>query len=145
METTPTIASLKNLRRWFTTGGLTDFSLDIHQGEHLVLLGPSGSGKTVLLEILAGFVTPERGTIEVDGHDVTSLPIQLRPFGLVFQDQLLFPHLSVAANLGYGPASRGWDRRRIRRHCRPGCRNRNLRDPADKTGLLFQPPGAGHR
>lgn len=113
MATAPPLIALRQLRRWFGSGGLLDFSLDIRPGEYVVLLGPSGSGKTVLLEVLAGFVTPESGSITVDGGEVTQLPIQRRPFGLVFQDQLLFPHLSVAANLGYGLVCRGQPRDRI--------------------------------
>lgn len=114
MEPSKKIACLKNLRRWFDTGGLADFSLNVQEGDYLVLLGPSGVGKTVLLEVLAGFLTPESGNIEVDGNDMTAAPIQSRPFSLVFQDQLLFPHLTVAANLGYGLSCRGWDKPRIR-------------------------------
>jgi molybdopterin-binding protein len=114
METTTTLASLRHLHRWFGSGGLSDFSLDIRQGEYLVLLGPSGCGKTVLLEILAGFVSPESGTILADGKEILGLPIQHRPFSLVFQDQLLFPHLSVRSNLGYGLVCRGFPTSRIR-------------------------------
>ena len=69
-------------------------------GSYVVLLGPSGSGKTTLLSILGGFLTPSAGTVLIDGTDVTDLPPARRPTATVFQDYALFPHLSVAGNVG---------------------------------------------
>ncbi len=77
-------------------------SLEVSEGETLVLLGPSGSGKTTLLRMIAGFETPDAGRIEVAGVEVTSLPPAKRRFGMVFQHYALFPHLSVAENVAFG-------------------------------------------
>ena len=76
--------------------------LDIQQGEFFTLLGASGSGKTTLLRMIAGFERPDAGRIELGGRDVTSLPPHLRDTNTVFQDYALFPHMTVAQNIGYG-------------------------------------------
>src|ERR1700682_2420624 len=76
--------------------------LDIQQGEFFTLLGASGSGKTTLLRMIAGFERPDAGRIELGGRDVTSLPPNMRDTNTVFQDYALFPHMSVAQNIGYG-------------------------------------------
>lgn len=86
---------------------LQDISLEVEQGEILVLLGPSGSGKTTLLRVIAGFELPDEGQILVAEQDVTPLPPERRNFGMVFQHYALFPHLSVAGNVGFGLESRG--------------------------------------
>jgi ABC-type Fe3+/spermidine/putrescine transport system ATPase subunit len=77
-------------------------SLDVARGELLALLGPSGSGKTTTLRLLAGFETPDAGTIVVDGEDVTREPPAARRFGMVFQHYALFPHLDVGENVAFG-------------------------------------------
>ena len=82
-------------------------SLTIPRGEITALLGPSGSGKTTTLRLLAGFETPDRGRIVVDGEDVTEHPAVSRRFGMVFQHYALFPHLDVGENVAFGLASRG--------------------------------------
>jgi putative spermidine/putrescine transport system ATP-binding protein len=79
-----------------------DLSLDIPQGEFLVLLGPSGCGKTTTLRMIAGFVEPTSGSVSLAGRDVTTLPPWKRNAGLVFQSYALFPHLSVRQNVGFG-------------------------------------------
>jgi putative spermidine/putrescine transport system ATP-binding protein len=79
-----------------------DLSLDIPQGEFLVLLGPSGCGKTTTLRMIAGFVEPTSGAITLGGRDVTTLPPWKRNTGLVFQSYALFPHLSVDENVAFG-------------------------------------------
>jgi putative spermidine/putrescine transport system ATP-binding protein len=76
--------------------------LVIEDGEFFTLLGPSGSGKTTLLRMIAGFERPDAGRIELAGRDVTSLPPNMRDTNTVFQDYALFPHMSVAQNIGYG-------------------------------------------
>jgi putative spermidine/putrescine transport system ATP-binding protein len=76
--------------------------LVVEDGEFFTLLGPSGSGKTTLLRMIAGFERPDAGRIELGGRDVTSLPPNMRDTNTVFQDYALFPHMSVAQNIGYG-------------------------------------------
>ena len=85
---------------------LRGLSLETSKGEILALLGPSGSGKTTALRLIAGFETPDRGAIRVDGQDVTALPPEHRNFGMVFQHYALFPHLSVGENVAFGLTSR---------------------------------------
>ena len=88
---------------------LHDVSIKLGEGEVLALLGLSGSGKTTALRLLAGFEQPDRGTIHVGGHDVTSMAPEKRGFGMVFQHYALFPHMTVAQNVAFGLESRGWD------------------------------------
>jgi len=76
--------------------------LDVAPHEVVALLGPSGAGKSTLLRAIAGLVVPAAGTVSWDGDDITSVAPHLRRIGLVFQDAVLFPHLDVAANIGYG-------------------------------------------
>jgi len=85
-------------------------SLDIRSGEFLTLLGPSGSGKTTTLMLIAGFETPTAGDIAIDGHSVVALPPHKRNIGMVFQNYALFPHLTVAENIGFPLKQRGIDR-----------------------------------
>ncbi|HTH59320.1 MAG TPA: ABC transporter ATP-binding protein [Paraburkholderia sp.] len=75
--------------------------LDIHEGEFLSLLGPSGSGKTTCLMMLAGFESPTRGEIRLGGKLLNATPPHKRDIGMVFQNYALFPHMSVAQNVGY--------------------------------------------
>ncbi|WP_431923605.1 ABC transporter ATP-binding protein [Nonomuraea jabiensis] len=81
---------------------LDDVSLEIGQGEFFALLGPSGCGKTTLLRIIAGFETPDRGTVTLDGEDLLSKQPNRRPISLMFQSYALFPHMTVAKNVAYG-------------------------------------------
>lgn len=81
-------------------------NLELHRGEVLALLGPSGCGKTTLLRLIAGFESLESGWIEIAGRKVAGsscwVPPELRCLGMVFQDYALFPHLTVAENVGFG-------------------------------------------
>ncbi len=86
---------------------LREISLEVEEGETLVLLGPSGSGKTTLLRLIAGFETADRGEVLVDDRSVDPLPPAERNFGLVFQHYALFPHLTVGENVAFGLESRG--------------------------------------
>jgi putative spermidine/putrescine transport system ATP-binding protein len=76
--------------------------LAIRPNEFFTLLGPSGSGKTTCLKLIAGFERPDAGVVELDGADVTAVPPFERDVNTVFQDYALFPHMSVAQNVGYG-------------------------------------------
>ena len=88
-------------------------SLDVARGEMIALLGSSGCGKTTLLRAIAGFVVPESGAIRVDGRDILGLPPERRGTAMMFQSYALWPHMSVAANIGYGLRMRGWQRESI--------------------------------
>jgi thiamine transport system ATP-binding protein len=81
---------------------LAGVSLHVDDGDVVALLGPSGSGKSTLLRVVAGLLTPESGTVVLDGVDVTRTPTHRRSVGMVFQDEQLFPHLTVADNVGFG-------------------------------------------
>jgi thiamine transport system ATP-binding protein len=93
------------------TAVLDDVSLAVGDGEVVALLGPSGSGKSTLLRVIAGLVDPDRGSVALDGRDVTRVPTHERGVGMVFQDEQLFPHLDVAANIGFGLRIAGVDKR----------------------------------
>jgi len=86
---------------------LDDVSLDIATGEFFTLLGPSGCGKTTLLRLLAGFEHPDAGTVLLDGRSMLGDPPNRRPVNIVFQSYALFPHMSVAANVGFGLENQG--------------------------------------
>jgi ABC-type Fe3+/spermidine/putrescine transport system ATPase subunit len=88
-------------------------SLDVQRGEMVALLGSSGCGKTTLLRAIAGFVKPRSGRIAVDGRDITELPPEARQTAMMFQSYALWPHMDVAANIGYGLRMRGVDKARI--------------------------------
>ena len=98
---------LRGLRKRFGTGpqavdAVAGVDLDVRDGEFLTLLGPSGSGKTTVLRLIAGFELATEGTIELGGVDVTRRAPFERDVNTVFQDYALFPHMSVADNVGYG-------------------------------------------
>ena len=101
------------LSKTFSDGTLpvvNGLSFEVEEGELLAILGPSGCGKTTALRMIAGFLAPDRGRITLDGRALaderTSVPPEKRGIGFVFQDHALFPHLSVAQNIGFG--LRGW-------------------------------------
>jgi putative spermidine/putrescine transport system ATP-binding protein len=96
-----------------TTPVLDRVSLAVQRGEMVALLGSSGCGKTTLLRSIAGFVRPRSGRIVVDGRDLTALPPEARHTAMMFQSYALWPHMDVAANIGYGLRMRGVDRTRI--------------------------------
>src|SRR6516164_4319578 len=88
-----------------TYGGFTavdNISLSIYKGAMFALVGASGCGKTTLLRMLAGFAAPSRGRIDIDGVDMGSVPPHERPVNMMFQSYALFPHMTVADNVGYG-------------------------------------------
>jgi spermidine/putrescine transport system ATP-binding protein len=89
-------------KRFGAVTAVDDVSLRIEAGEFLTLLGPSGCGKTTLLRLIAGFDTPDRGSIRLGDEDVTALPPYRRPVNQVFQNYALFPHLTVGENVGFG-------------------------------------------
>ena len=81
-----------------------NFNLEVHGGEIVTIMGPSGSGKSSLLACIAGVMAPEftcSGVVKLNGVDLESLPPEKRRVGMLFQDDLLFPHMSVGANLAF--------------------------------------------
>ncbi len=86
---------------------LQPLDLEIAQGAFVTLLGPSGCGKTTTLRLIAGFLMPHTGRILFDGEDVSRVPPNQRQIGMVFQDYALFPHMTVAENIGFGLRERG--------------------------------------
>jgi putative spermidine/putrescine transport system ATP-binding protein len=89
-------------KRFGDVVALHEASLDVRPGEILTLLGPSGGGKTTLLNLVAGFLVPDSGAIHIAGKPVTNVPTHRREIGVLFQNYALFPHMNVAANVGYG-------------------------------------------
>ena len=105
------IVSLRGLAKNFGTVHAVDgVDLDIYQGEFLTLLGPSGSGKTTVLRMIAGFETPDAGTIHLNGSEITHLPAYERDVNTVFQDYALFPHMDVITNIEYGLRVKGMNK-----------------------------------
>lgn len=89
-------------KRFGDVTAVDDVSLHVKAGEFLTLLGPSGCGKTTMLRLIAGFEAPTAGSVWIAGDDVTTLAPQRRPVNQVFQSYALFPHLTVAENVGFG-------------------------------------------
>jgi putative spermidine/putrescine transport system ATP-binding protein len=79
-----------------------DFTLKVENGELVCLLGPSGSGKSTLLRMIGGFESPSGGVITIDGEDVTRIPPERRPTGMVFQSHALWSHMNVFGNIAFG-------------------------------------------
>jgi ABC-type Fe3+/spermidine/putrescine transport system ATPase subunit len=122
--------SLTGITKAFTsTVAVRDVSLALDRGEFFALLGPSGCGKSTLLRLIAGLEKPTAGVIALDGRDITSLAPQQRGIGLVFQNYALFPHMTVAENVGYGLEGRGLSRV----------------DIAAKVGAMLDALRLGHR
>ncbi|NJS14036.1 MAG: ABC transporter ATP-binding protein [Sphingopyxis sp.] len=103
MSTDAPIIEIRNVtKRFGKVAAVDNISLDIRRGEFFVLLGPSGCGKTTLLRMIAGFEMPTSGQILIDGQDMAGIPPNKRPVNMVFQSYAVFPHMSVADNVGYG-------------------------------------------
>lgn len=99
---TPAV-QVKSLTKFYgRVKALNEVDLTIADGEYFVLLGPSGGGKTTLLRLIGGFIRPSSGSIALRGIDVSGQPPDKRPTSMVFQSYALFPHMTVAQNVGYG-------------------------------------------
>lgn len=97
---------LQDISKKLDEFSLEDISLTVREKEYLVLLGPSGSGKTLLLETIAGIYRPDRGQILMEGKDITETPPGERYIGMVYQDYMLFPHLTLGENIAFGLKAR---------------------------------------
>jgi thiamine transport system ATP-binding protein len=93
---------------------LDGVSLHVDDGEIVAVLGPSGAGKSTLLRVIAGLIRPDSGVVALEGVDITGRPAHLRNIGMMFQDEQLFPHLDVAANIAFGPRMHRWSASNIR-------------------------------
>jgi spermidine/putrescine transport system ATP-binding protein len=124
------------------TIGLDRVDLQIEQGEFLSLLGPSGCGKTTCLRVVAGFETPTSGRVMLDGSDITALRPYERPVNTVFQDYALFPHMSVAENVGFGLSLRAMAPDLIRRKVAEAL---DLVGLADKLSMQVSALSGGQR
>ena len=126
MTAAPHLA-IENVRKLYqAVAALDDVSLSVQSHDYVVLLGPSGSGKTTLLSVIGGFAVPTSGRVRIAGHDVTDLGPAVRPTTTVFQDYALFPHMSVAANIGFGLKLR---------HVPAAERQRRVEQALDMVGL----------
>jgi molybdate transport system ATP-binding protein/molybdate/tungstate transport system ATP-binding protein len=96
----------ENLSKDLGEFALRNVTLDILPGEYLVIIGPTGAGKTILLETIAGFYPPDSGRIIMDGQDITDFEPKDRNICMVYQDYMLFPHLTVEENIGFGLKNR---------------------------------------
>jgi len=95
------------VKRYGAVAALDGVSINVRQGEFLALLGPSGCGKTTLLRSIAGFVEPTEGQIRISGNVINDVPPHERPVNTVFQNYALFPHMTVAENVAFGPRRKG--------------------------------------
>jgi len=109
----PLLTLSKISKRFGAMAAVADVSIAVERGEFFGLLGPSGCGKTTTLRIIAGLESPDTGSVEFDGREITTLPSEKRGFGMVFQNYALFPHLNVFENVAFGLRARG-------RHVRTG-------------------------
>ncbi len=115
------IIKLENVTKSFgDLLALNNVSAEIHQGEFFSLLGPSGCGKTTLLRSIAGFLEPDSGAISIDGIPMAGVEANQRPTNMVFQNYAIFPHMTVAGNVGFG----------LRRKRLPKAEERKLVDEA---------------
>jgi len=115
MENASAIRVDRVTKRFGSAAAVADVSLDVERGEFLTLLGPSGSGKTTLLRLIAGFDKPDSGRIYLSGQDVTDEPPYRRRIHTVFQQYVLFPHLSVFKNIAFGLEQKKLSKREIER------------------------------
>ncbi|MBK9082048.1 MAG: ABC transporter ATP-binding protein [Rhizobiales bacterium] len=105
------LVEIRNVSKSFgAVCAVADVSLSIGRGAFFALLGPSGCGKTTLMRMLAGFERPDAGEILIDGEEMSATPPHRRPVNMMFQSYAIFPHLSVARNVGFGLVEMGMGR-----------------------------------
>lgn len=111
----PILRLEKVSKRFDNSEVLKDYDLEIYPGEFLTLLGPSGCGKTTTLNLVAGFLTPDSGTIYLRGVPVNNVPPRKRNLSMVFQTWALFPHMTAYENVAFGLKMRGKSKQEIDR------------------------------
>ena len=132
-NTARTLLKIDTLAKTFGPVQAVDHvSLDIRENEFFALLGPSGCGKTTLMRMVAGFETPDSGSVVVDGIDITRLPPEKRPLNLMFQSYALFPHMTVRRNLSYGLEMEGLAKAEINRRVDETMASTDLTEFADR-------------
>ena len=135
---------LRGVRKEFGEfAAVREIDLEIAQGEFFTMLGPSGCGKTTTLRMIAGFEQPTAGQVQIEGDDVAGLPPHKRPTNTVFQSYALFPHMTVADNVGYGlkrkKVSKGDIKQRVAAELeRVGLADRANQKPAQLSGGMQQ-------
>ncbi|MBN2534896.1 MAG: ATP-binding cassette domain-containing protein [Spirochaetales bacterium] len=102
MQENNLLLSIKNLKKKLGDFQLGPLSIDIYQGEYIVLLGPTGAGKSMFLQLICGILTPDEGEIWMKGKKINHLYPEEREIGIVYQDYLLFPHMNVEKNINFG-------------------------------------------
>jgi len=122
---------IENVSKIFSKGTETIRAVDnaniiVNQGEMVTFLGPSGCGKTTTLRMVAGFELPTKGTITIQGQDMTNMPVNKRGIGFVFQNYALFPHMTIYNNIAYGLRTTKMDEKQI---------NKKVLDALDLVGL----------
>jgi multiple sugar transport system ATP-binding protein len=115
-------------KRYGDVQAVDELTLSVREGRLVTLLGPSGSGKSTLLRIVAGLETADGGTIHIDGADVSSVQASERGVSMVFQSFALFPHMSVAQNIGFGLRARKTPADEIKRRVEEVARSLGLQD-----------------
>ena len=124
---------IKNVSKSFgDVAALEDVTLSVEDSELFFLLGPSGCGKTTLLRIIAGFYTPDSGSVVFHGDDLLSKPPEKRNIGMVFQNYSLWPHMSVFDNVAYGLKMRKKDQAEIDRKVASALEMVEMGDFADR-------------
>ncbi|MBE9468809.1 MAG: ATP-binding cassette domain-containing protein [Bacteroidetes bacterium] len=125
---------VKNISKKLDDFNIKDISFSVNKGDYFVILGVSGAGKSVILEIIAGLMQPNSGTIHLNNKNITNEKIQKRKVGLVFQDYAVFPHLSVKENLLYPLKNVGLEKEEIQN------RMNELADEMSISHLLKRSP-----
>lgn len=113
MRDQPAVEIDRVWKRFGQIPALRDVSMEVAAGRFFALLGPSGCGKTTLMRLIAGFERPDEGVVRIDGVDMADVPPEKRPVNMMFQSYALFPHMSVAQNVGFGLRRAGLPRREV--------------------------------
>lgn len=109
---------LKNISKKYNDFEITNIDLSLAKGEYFVILGPTGTGKTIILEIIAGLIKEDTGSILFKGQNITNLSPESRKVAMVYQDYMLFPHLNVKENIIFGlKISKEYSEKTIKKIC----------------------------